>query len=115
MVYVEHVLGPSCAYVGPRSAYVRPMLAKVGPRLASVRLMSANVGPMLSNLGGYVGHMLAIFEPMLGKCEATYVPHTHDMSIKPVRAARITDTTGALLGDGRRRRRPQNTVKRRCF
>ena len=61
MVYVEHVLGPSCAYVGPRSAYVRPMLAKVGPRLASVRLMSANVGPMLSNLGGYVGHMLVIF------------------------------------------------------
>ena len=27
VVYVGHILGPSCAYVGPRSAYVRPMLA----------------------------------------------------------------------------------------
>ena len=36
---------------------------------------------------------------MLGKCEATYVPNTHEMSIKPVRAARVTDTTGALLGE----------------
>ena len=37
------------------------------------------------------------------------------MSIKPVRAAGITDTTGALLGDSRRRRRPQNTVKTDVF
>ena len=37
------------------------------------------------------------------------------MSIKPVRAARISDTTGALLGESRRRRRPQNTVKNNAF
>ena len=37
------------------------------------------------------------------------------MSIKPVRAARITDTTGALLGESRGRRRPRNTVKHDVF
>ena len=37
------------------------------------------------------------------------------MSIKPVRAARITDTTGALLGQSRVRRRPRNTVKNGVF
>ena len=37
------------------------------------------------------------------------------MSIKPVRAARITDTTGALLGASRVRRRPRNTVKNDVF
>ena len=43
------------------------------------------------------------------------MPDTNEMSIKPVRAARITDTTGALLGESRRRRRPQNTVKTDVF
>ena len=37
------------------------------------------------------------------------------MSIKLVRAARITDTTGALLGASRLRRRPRNTVKNDVF
>ena len=37
------------------------------------------------------------------------------MSIKPVRAARVTDTTGALLGQSRVRRRPRNTVKNDVF
>ena len=37
------------------------------------------------------------------------------MSIKLVRAARITDTTGALLGESRGRRRPRNTVKNDSF
>ena len=37
------------------------------------------------------------------------------MSIKPVRVARVTDTTGALLGESRGRRRPQNTVKTDVF
>ena len=37
------------------------------------------------------------------------------MSIKPVRAARITDTTGTLLDESRVRRRPQNTVKNDVF
>ena len=37
------------------------------------------------------------------------------MSIKPVRAAGITDTTGALLGQSRVRRRPRNTVKNDVF
>ena len=43
------------------------------------------------------------------------MPNTHEMSIKPVRAARITDTTGALLGESRVRRRPRNTVKNDVF
>ena len=46
----------------------------------------------------------------MGKCQATYA-NAHEMSIKPVRAARKTDTTGALLGESRVRRRPRNTVK----
>ena len=37
------------------------------------------------------------------------------MSIKPVRATRITDTTGALLGASHVRRRPRNTVKTDVF
>ena len=44
---------------------------------------------------GYVGYL----GPMLGICKATHVPNTHEMSIKPVRAARVTDTTGTLLVD----------------
>ena len=52
---------------------------------------------------------------MLGKCEATYVTNTHEMSIKPVRAARITDTAGALLGESPGRRKPRNTVKHDVF
>ena len=43
------------------------------------------------------------------------MPNTNEMSIKPVRAARITDTTGALLGASRLRRRPRNTVKNDVF
>ena len=43
------------------------------------------------------------------------MPNTHDMSIKPVRAACVTDTAGALLGESRGRRRPQNTVKPDVF
>ena len=43
------------------------------------------------------------------------VPNTHEMSINPVRAARITDTTGALLSESRGRRRPRNTVKNDVF
>ena len=43
------------------------------------------------------------------------MPNTKEMSIKPVRAARITDTTGALLGASRLRRRPRNTVKHDVF
>ena len=43
------------------------------------------------------------------------MPNTNEMSIKPVRAARITDTTGALLGESRGRRRPRNTVKNDSF
>ena len=43
------------------------------------------------------------------------MPNTHEMSIKPVRAARITDTTGALLGESRGRRKPRNTVKHDVF
>ena len=43
------------------------------------------------------------------------MPNTHEMSIKPVRAARITDTTGALLDESRVRRRPRNTVKNDVF
>ena len=43
------------------------------------------------------------------------MPNTHEMSIKPVRAARITDTTGTLLGESRIRRRPRNTVKNDAF
>ena len=43
------------------------------------------------------------------------VPNTNEMSIKPVRAARITDTTGALLGESRGRRRPRNAVKNDVF
>ena len=37
------------------------------------------------------------------------------MSIKPVRVARITDTTGTLLGASHVRRRPRNTVKPDAF
>ena len=37
------------------------------------------------------------------------------MSIKPVRAACITDTMGALLGESRIRRRPRNIVKHDVF
>ena len=37
------------------------------------------------------------------------------MSIKPVRAARITDTTSALLDASHVRRRPRNTVKNDVF
>ena len=37
------------------------------------------------------------------------------MSIKPVRAARITDVTGAPLGESRIRRRPRNTLKHDVF
>ena len=43
------------------------------------------------------------------------MPNTHEMSIKLVRAARITDTTGALLGESRGRRKPRNTVKHDVF
>ena len=43
------------------------------------------------------------------------MPNTHEMLIKPVRAARITDTTGALLGESRGRRKPRNTVKHNVF
>ena len=43
------------------------------------------------------------------------MPNTHEMSIKPVRAARVTDATGALLGESRGRRRPRNTVKKTMF
>ena len=43
------------------------------------------------------------------------MPNTHEMSIKPVRAARITDTTGALLDESRVGRRPRNTVKNDVF
>ena len=65
-------------YVGLGWAYVGPMLALCWP----------HVGPMLSHLGGYVGHMLGI-------CWLSWVwrASTHKMSIKPVRPARITDTT----------------------
>ena len=52
---------------------------------------------------------------MLGICQAISVPNTNEMSIKLVRAARITDTTGALLGESRGRRRPQSTVKINVF
>ena len=41
--------------------------------------------------------------------------NTHEMSIKPVRAARITDTTDALLDETRVRRHPRNTVKHDVF
>ena len=41
--------------------------------------------------------------------------NTHEMSIKPVRAARITDTTDALLDESRVRRHPRNTVKHDVF
>ena len=41
--------------------------------------------------------------------------NTHEMSIKPVRAARITDTTDALLDETRVRRHPRNTVKQDVF
>ena len=43
------------------------------------------------------------------------MPNAHEMSIKPVRATRITDTTGALLGASHVRRRPRNTVKTDVF
>ena len=43
------------------------------------------------------------------------MPNTHEMSIKLVHAARITDTTGALLDESRVRRRPRNTVKNDVF
>ena len=43
------------------------------------------------------------------------MPNTHEMSIKLVRAARITDTTGALLDASHVRRRPRNTVKNDVF
>ena len=49
---------------------------------------------MLGICWGYVGYL----GPMLG---ATYVPNTHEMSIKLVHAARVTDTTGALLDESR--------------
>ena len=43
-----------------------------------------------------------ILEHMFRLC-CWRVPNTHEMSIKPVRAARVTDTTGALLGESRGR------------
>ena len=55
--------------------------------------------------------------PILGLCYmlATYVHNAHEMSIKPVRAARITDTTDALLDESRVLRHPRNTVKHDVF
>ena len=112
------MLGTSWAQVEPMLGLGRPMLGLCWPRLG---LCWAYVGVCWPHLGicwpyvepswrlcwAYVGYL----GPMLGKCEATYVPNTHEMSIKPVRAARVTDTTGAPLGESRVRRRPRNTVK----
>ena len=116
------MLGTSWAQVEPMLGLGRPMLGLCWPRLG---LCSAYVGVYWPHVGlcwpyaeqswrlccAYVGYLA----PMLGKCEATYVPNTHGMSIKPVCAARITDTTGALLGASRIRRRPRNTVKNDVF
>ena len=111
--------------VGPRSAYVRPMLAYVGlgwayvgPMLAYVGSMLAYVGFMLSHLGGYGGHMLGICWAILGLCWG-YVKQlmcsTHTKCRLSLSARHATDTTGALLGESRGRRRQRNTVKNDVF
>ena len=87
------------AYVRPVLAYVGLGWAYVGPKLAHVGPMLAYVGPKLSHLGGYVGHMLGIcwlswayVEDMFGNLSRLEAS-THEMSIMPVRPARITDAT----------------------
>ena len=55
-----------------------------------------------------------ILEHMFRLC-CWRVSNTHEMSMKPVHAARITDATGALLDESRVRRRPRNTVKNDVF
>ena len=60
------------------------------------------------------GFCQIILEHMFRLC-CWRAPNTHEMSIKLVRAARVTDTTGALLGESRGHRRPRNTVKNDVF
>ena len=65
-------------------------------------------------LGPLEGLCQIILEHMFRLC-CSRVPNTREMSIKLVRAARVTDTTGALLGESRGRRRPRSAVKNDVF